>query len=232
MRVLIVEDELTLANRLARLTKDILADNLAYVKVIDNLDDADDYVSEHEIDLLLLDLNLKSRDGFQLLQQSVAGAFHTIVVSANTHRAIEAFEHGVLDFVAKPFTKQRLATAFERFYGDEKSATVSRANTQYLSIKQSGAIEIISIADILYIQGASNYSELHLKDGQVKIHSKSLNKLITLLPSTFVRVHKSFIATMNNVVKMHSLPGAVYQLELTSGDRIPVSRAKAKELRS
>lgn len=231
MRVLIVEDELTLANRLERLSKEILGEQLVHIKVIDNLDDADDYVNEFAIDLLLLDLNLKNRDGFQLLQQSVAGAFHTIVVSANVHRAIEAFEYGVLDFVGKPFTKQRLTAAFDRFNTSDRQADSDRVTTQFLSIKHAGQVEVVPVADIAYIKGASNYSELVLKNGFTKLHSKSLTKLIALLPLSFDRVHKSYIVDMSLAVKMESLPGAVYQLVLSTGDNIPVSRSKAKTLR-
>ncbi|MFT5677052.1 MAG: two-component system response regulator LytT [Paraglaciecola sp.] len=105
------------------------------ITVAHDLDDADEFINENCIDLLLLDLNLKNRDGFQLLQQSVAGAFHTIVVSANVHRAIEAFEYGVLDFVVKPFSKPRLAAVFARF---NNTGSDSATSARYLSIKQSG----------------------------------------------------------------------------------------------
>lgn len=228
MKVLIVEDETTLANRLHRLTSEILGDVVTKIIVVHDLDDADELINENCIDLLLLDLNLKNRDGFQLLKQSVANGFHTIVVSANVHRAIEAFEYGVLDFVPKPFSKPRLAAAFARYSNTNGGNATS---TRYLSIKRSGQIEVISIEQLLYIKGASNYSELYLKDGSTKMHSKSLNQLMALLPNDFERIHKSYIVPMSSAVKLQSSPGAVYMLVLRSGDVLPVSRNKAKALR-
>ena len=58
--------------------------------------------------MLLLDLNLGDSDGMTLLESKVAGSFHTIIVSATTDQALRAFEHGVLDFVPKPFAEERL----------------------------------------------------------------------------------------------------------------------------
>jgi two-component system response regulator LytT len=228
MRVLIVEDEATLANRLHRLTTEILGDKVTRVTVATDIDDADEFINENCIDLLLLDLNLKSRDGFQLLKQSVAGAFHTIVVSANVHRAIEAFEYGVLDFVAKPFSKARLASAFARYNIGEGANTTS---ARYLSVKYSGLIEVIAIDQLLYIKGASNYSELYLTDGTTKLHSKSLNQLMALLPKDFERIHRSYIVPMSTALKLQTFPGVSHQLTLRNGTVLPVSRSKAKELR-
>ena len=50
-----------------------------------------------------------------MLQTLVSYAFHTIIISANTHQAIEAFEYGVLDFIPKPFTVERLQNAPARY---------------------------------------------------------------------------------------------------------------------
>ena len=231
MRILIVEDEVTLAKRLKRLCADILGDQLTTLKAIDNLDDADDYVNEHPIDLLLLDLNLKNRDGFQLMKQSVAGAFHTIVVSANVHRAIEAFEYGVLDFVPKPFSRERLQDALERYTRHGRPEREQGCSARYLSIKKGSDLEVVPVASIAYIRGASNYSELLLKDGSSRLHSKSLSKLLNVLPGDFERVHKSFLVSMAEARKLVALPGPSYHLILKSGAEVPVSRSKAKAFR-
>ncbi|MBK7227614.1 MAG: hypothetical protein IPH97_01775 [Ignavibacteriales bacterium] len=59
-------------------------------------------------------MNLNAKDGFELLKQVVSQSFHTIVISANINRAIEAFEYGVLDFIPKPYNIERLKAAFQR----------------------------------------------------------------------------------------------------------------------
>ena len=85
MRILIVEDEPLLAQRLERFCREILGDRLESVRVATMFAEASARLDESPIDLLLLDLNLHGRDGMQLLATSVAGSFHTIIVSAE-HR--------------------------------------------------------------------------------------------------------------------------------------------------
>ena len=89
MRVLVVEDEAVVARRLRRLVGEILGAELERLDVIDHLGDAIDRVFETPYDLVFLDLALHGDDGFELLRHAVSGAFHTIVVSAHTDRALE-----------------------------------------------------------------------------------------------------------------------------------------------
>src|SRR5688572_31129759 len=111
MKILIVEDEPVLAQRLARFCREILGGQLESLRVASMFSEASARLDESPIDLLLLDLNLHGRDGMQLLASSVAGSFHTIIVSANTEQALRAFEYGVIDFVPKPFSRERLEQA-------------------------------------------------------------------------------------------------------------------------
>lgn len=229
MNIIIVEDEVLLANRLERLCRKIVGDKLSSLKLFSNLGEADDYVSCHIIDLMFLDLNLQGQDGFELLKQNMAGSFHTIVVSAYTNRAIEAFEFGVLDFVAKPFTEKRLQQAFDRM--DSSEITGKHSTTKYLSVHRQGAIEIVDIADINYIQGAGNYSELHLKGGETRLHNKSLSQLVNILPLNFNRLHRSFIVPMESVASLGAVSSSDHCAELKDGTQIPISRNKYKELK-
>src|SRR5688572_16580366 len=114
MRILIAEDESVIARRLERMVKEILGERAGSVAVKESLADAGEYLFEKPIDLLLLDLNLNGEDGYDLLKLAAAGSFQTIVVSANSDRALEAFQYGVLDFVPKPFDLERLKRALDR----------------------------------------------------------------------------------------------------------------------
>src|SRR5688572_4889959 len=122
MRVLIVEDEPLLAQRLERFCREILGARLETLRVATLFSEASARLDESPIDLLLLDLNLHGRDGMELLASSVAGSFHTIIVSANTEHALRAFEYGVMDFIAKPFTRERLEQALQRVVDREARA--------------------------------------------------------------------------------------------------------------
>lgn len=222
-----VEDETTVGNRIERLVSELIGQHISTLKRFDNLDSAQDFIESNVIDLLLLDLNLQGRDGFELLRQSVAGAFHTIINSAYAEKALQGFEHGVLDFVAKPFSKTRLKQALDRFID---TTGQDQGQTRYLAIKKAGEIEIIELFQVRYIRGADCYTEVVLKDGQVKLHDKTLTRLNMILPPSFARIHKSYIVNMSECSKLHSEKGSKYGLELNDGERLPVGRTKYKEI--
>jgi two-component system response regulator LytT len=178
--------------------------------------------------LLVLDLNLSGRDGFELLKLAVSGSFHTIVVSANTDRALEAFEYGVLDFIGKPFSRDRLRKALSRY---KDTASRNDRPTKYLSVRQQNTLSLVPIHKIVYIQGARIYSEIRLDDGTARIHDKSLSLLLTLLPHHFIRTHKSYIVNLHCIQHFRSLGASRYELKLKTDEILPVSRARYKEIK-
>jgi two-component system, LytTR family, response regulator len=227
MRLLIIEDEPLIAQRLERFCHEILGDALIAPHSSESLGDAEGWLKENPADVLLLDLNLGGADGMTLLRRSVAGSFHTVIVSANTDRALEAFEYGVLDFVPKPFTKERLAQALQR----ASDAGARAGGAKYLAVKKSGRVELIAVSDVLYVQGAGNYSELVLADGRRELHDKTLERLATVLPPQFERIHKSFLVRLGSVRALHASEGSHYEAELKNGLCLPVGRTRYKELR-
>ncbi len=228
MRVLIVEDEPLLAQRLERFCREILGEKLESVRVTSLFSEASARLDESPINLLLLDLNLHGRDGMELLARSVAGSFHTIIVSASTEQALRAFEFGVIDFVPKPFSKERLAQAIARVTEREGRAAGA---AKFLAVKKYGKVELVPIDRVLYVEGAGAYAELVLDDGKRELHDKTLEKLHALLPPGFERMHKSFIVRWSAVKALHAQEGSHYEAELKNGLRLPVGRTRYKELR-
>ena len=94
MRLLIVEDELPIAEDIKEICQNLLGSKLSSIKIELTLGNALLYLSEKQIDVLLLDLNLSGKNGFEILKKMVSYSFHTIIVSANIDRAIEAYEYG------------------------------------------------------------------------------------------------------------------------------------------
>ena len=228
MRVLIVEDEPLLAQRLERLCREILGVRLETIRTASVFSEASARLNETPIDLLLLDLNLHGRDGMQLLELSVAGSFHTIVVSANTDQALRAFEYGVMDFVAKPFTRERLEQALQRVLERDARAAVA---AKYLAIRKHGKVELVPIDRVLYVEGAGAYAEVVLDDGKRELHDKTLEKVAALLPPVFERIHKSYVVRMSAVKALHAAEGSHYEAELRNGVRLPIGRTRYKEIR-
>ena len=228
MKIILIEDEPLVAQRLERFCREILAGQLEKLHMATSLAGAEGWLAENPVDVALLDLNLENQDGMGLLQRSVASSSHTIIVSANTDRALEAFQYGVIDFVPKPFTRERLAAAFRRATESGGHAVFAAKN---LAVKKSGRIELVPVDEVLFVQGAGNYSELVLTNGRRELHDKALEKLAAVLPADFERIHKSYLVRMSAVKALHASEGSHYEAELKNGVRLPIGRTRYKELR-
>lgn len=221
MRIGIVEDETIVARRLERMVRDIVGIESA-IDIAPNVPAALDLVRAKPLDVLFLDLNLNGRDGFRVLEEAVAAPFQTVVVSAHHDQALRAFDYGVTDFVPKPWSEERLRLAIERVTRREPAP---RAKT--LVVRKGRELRAIPVASIVFVRGADDYSEIHLDDGTTHLHEKSLTALEAVLPSSFARVHRSYIA---NVSRVRAVRAA--ELVMANDARVPVGRRYREIVRS
>lgn len=226
MRILIVEDQTLVAQRLQRLVQKTLGKQADSIKIIDNLDDAEEWLFSSPIDLLFLDLELHGQDGFDLLSTATSGSFHTIIVSAHTDQAFRAFDYGVIDFVGKPFDQERIDKALSKLQDSKRIQ-----GTQFLTVRRSGELIKVPLADLCFVKGADNYSELNLSDEQTYLHDKSLEKISKILPERFVRIHKSYLVDLSRVSKINSKTGSYYEVELSRGVRLPIGRTRYQSVK-
>ena len=225
MRIVIVEDEPIVAQRLERLVRRIRGSNASEIEVANSLSRATELLTRAQDAVLLLDLNLSGEDGFDILRRAVAESFQTIVVSANTDRAVEAFELGVVDFVPKPFSEERLAMALERV--DPAGKRQERQPT-FLAVTLAGRVDLVRIESIVAIHGADDYSELETEDGGRHLHKKTLSTLERFLPSHFRRVHRSHLVNLRFAAGLTVESSGRRILQLSNGSHVPVSRAHGK----
>jgi len=220
VRIVIVEDEAVVARRLARMVHNIMGDQ-GSIKVASSVPDAVELIQTSAFELLFLDLRLHGKDGFQLLEQAAAAPSQTIVVSGHSGEALRAFDYGVADFVAKPWSEGRLRLAIDRATGGD-DATHRRA--QRLVIRKAGELKTLEVADLLFVRAADDYTELHLLDHSVHLHEKSLAALEKLLPARFARVHRSFIADLTRARALRTASGRPF-LVLDDDRLVPVGRS-------
>jgi len=227
MHILIVEDESRIAKRIERMIRDIFDVSLQTLQHSNTLYEAFEYIENNTLDLVFLDLNLNGKSGFELLKTVVSQSFDTIIISAYKDQAITAFEYGVLDFIPKPFNRDRLEQAIHRSLTKEKINKV-----KWLAVKKRQRIQLIPVENVLYIKGAGPYTELFLSSGKKELHDKSLEKLEQLLSYSFKRIHKSYLVKIAEIKEVIVKPGSKYIAELKNGERIPIGRTKYKELKT
>lgn len=226
LRVLIVEDEPLVRQRLERFVREILGAG-AVVHAVTGLGDAEHLVRSRHLDVVLLDLLLEGEDGFALLRRAAAGAFHTIVVSARHDRALEAFELGVRDFVPKPFTRERLAQALARCRDDGPRS----ASVRHLGVWRSDGVALVPVDEVTWIEADGDYTTLRLQSGRRELHEKSLERLTQLLPPQFLRVHRSYVVNLDRVARLVVESGSRYHLVLRDGTTLPVGRSRVQALK-
>jgi DNA-binding LytR/AlgR family response regulator len=221
LRVVVVEDEPLVARRLVRMTREALGGKDAQIEYASGLEEATRMLGRSTDAVVLLDLNLGGADGFELLRRAIAEPFQVIVVSASVDRAVEAFELGVLDFVPKPFTAERLEKALQRATSGRREDGVP---SRFLAATLAGKIELIPIESVLAVHGADDYSEVETLGGQRHLHRKTLATLEQLLPPDFVRVHRSHIANLRHATRLVTDEAGRRQLMMSNGSTLPVSR--------
>jgi len=227
MRILIVEDEPLVRQRLLRLSSEHVGTRMRFDTVA-NLSDAEERLQAASYDGVLLDLNLEGEDGFLLLRRLCARAFHTVVVSAHGERALEAFALGVLDFVAKPFTRERLGLALDRLVG---IAQTRPAALRWLSVWRAKGTALVPINEVLFVRADGEHSAIVLAD-RSELHDKPIGRLTMLLPNEFIRCHRAHIVNIAHIKQLQALPGSRWRLLLSNGAEIPVGRAYIGALRT
>ena len=221
MRILIVEDEPIHSRYLTAMLKELPDIKINSIQSQKTLTAAECFLLDNVIDLLFLDLNIYGENGFDLLKNITSSSFSTIVVSAYSERAVEAFDYGVLDFIAKPVTNERLKKALERFQVNRKE---TREKLKYFSVLNESKLETIPLSEILYFESSGKKVILILENGDRKYSRKKMGDIEKILPSRYKRIHKSFIANLTDIKYLNSYPGGKYEAILRNGSTLPVSR--------
>jgi two-component system LytT family response regulator len=132
--------------------------------------------------------------------------------------------------------KDQLAAAVAHLTGDQTNSILDRldkaepvVNNRYpdaISIKDSGEITRVPVAEIDWVDAAGDYMCIHTRDGQTHILRRTMKELEAELdPRLFVRVHRSAIVNVHTIAKLQMLTNGEHQLVLTNGQAVKVSRS-------
>ena len=203
-------------------------------------------LAAQEVDVIFLDIQMPAESGLVLAREiSRLRAPPLIVfVTAYSEHAIDAFEVHALDYLLKPLNDARLAQAVERIgamLGQRQREAYGAALRDYvdagarlerINVRSVGRIEQILVADILWIESAGNYVELHLA-GRTVLHRITLNRVETLLaPADFLRVHRGAIVRRSEIARLDTVGDGSYRLTLRCGATVGVSERYLGALKS
>ncbi len=194
-------------------------DFLDCVRGFTKVGEALQYLEKNPVDLLFLDINMPAMLGIDFYK-SLKIKPKLIFTTSYTEFAIESYEIGAIDYLLKPFSKERFAKAIERVTENHQLNTnsSSTSNQNYLLLKADYAVKKIFLADILYIESLDNYLKIHLQDQQPVIVRLTLKHIQEKLPgSDFFRVHKSFIVPFNRILSVRNKVITIANVEIPIG---------------
>lgn len=193
-------------------------------------------------DLILLDIQMPGRDGFQVLE-ALTHLPLVIFATAYDHYAIRAFEVNSLDYLLKPFTKERLQEALirakkwlERGASFEASLTTllksldKKPYLQKLAVKERGKIILLDVADVLWIGAEKTLNFIHSRKGAWPTDLTLQELECKLDPAHFFRIHRSAIVNIEAVAEIIPWFGGDYKIVLKSPERtsLLLSRRRVK----
>ena len=194
----------------------------------------------HAPDLLFLDVRLPELSGLEVARR-IRHRAEIVFTTAYDRFAVAAFEIGAIDYLVKPFGRERLAAAVERALarlaqaavgaGDRARDSLADGPVARLFARQGDRIVPIAASGIRRIQAQGDYAEVHAAEGTFLIHVALAELAARLDPARFRQVHRSHIVNLDAVAHMKPHDDRRLAITLRDGSVVVASRTASEELR-
>jgi two-component system, LytTR family, response regulator len=240
IRAIIIEDE-----ELGRaLVKNYLKDHpqVDIIAECENGFEGIKTIQELKPELIFLDIQMPKLNGFEMLE-ILDERPEIIFTTAFNQYAIQAFELNAIDYLLKPFSKERLLEALQKALHRIKNNKPAAANVNRLLqhpldeiierivVKSNSKISVIPVEKIRYLEAQDDYVMIytfegkHLKQGTMKYFEEHLN------PKEFMRVHRSYIIRLDQVVQLEPYGKDSYVAKLKDGPAVKISKSGFRSLK-
>jgi two-component system LytT family response regulator len=185
-------------------------------------------------------------DGFGVLNALGAENMPPVIfVTAHDKYAIQAFEVNAIDYLLKPATRERFQQALARVrervntQGSDNQNVLSllqqlSAPPKYLArvaLRSAGKISFADTDDVMYLQAAENYVQLHLRATRHLLHVPIATLESSLDPAVFLRIHRSLIVNVRHIEVLETGPHGEYIVVLKNGARLQSSRSYHEKIK-
>lgn len=180
-----------------------------------------EFLNQHRVDLLFLDVEMPGASGFELLDQ-LAYYPKVILTTSKPEYAYDAFQYNVTDFLKKPFTFQRFLEALTKL--NVAPATAPAPVNDHIFIKSEGKLVRLNNEDILFIESMGDYVKFVTADKKFVTHNTIKNLEEKINKQCFVKVHRSYII---NITKIDDIRENDLYIK---GHEIPISKTHKSEV--
>lgn len=201
-------------------------------------------INELEPDLVFLDVRMPGMDGFEVLEQ-LGRVPHIILSTAYSDFAVRAFEVHAVDYLLKPYDRQRFAKALERVLKSEsqeserldrlmgllRQMNMEVRHPERIFVRVGNKIVAVNLREVSCIEAEGDYARLHTAKGSF-LCSVGLGVLAERLdPASFLRVHRSTIVSKSAVERLEGDGEGGFIATLKDGRQVRVSRSYARRVK-
>ncbi len=237
----IIIDDIELTHRILKGVIGGIFKEISIIGQAYNVKDGVNLLTKKSPDIVFLDINLPDGTGFDILNQIQKHNFKIIFVTAHQEYALNAIKSSAFDFLLKPLDEDEVISSIQNaivtIKKDEEQLKIETFISNYTNknikekkivLKTQESIYVTKISDIIRCESDGNYTMIFLNNQKKILISKTLKEYDELLKEYgFIRVHKSHLINIDNIVKYEKRDtGIIY---MTDESKIPVSHRK-KEL--
>ena len=201
------------------------------------------HINALQPEVLFMDIQMPEMTGLEVLKR-LNYQPHIIFTTAYDQYAVTAFELNALDYLLKPFTRERFHAAVDRFYELKEMPAVQamsdalqqleaprKAPLQRILVKDRGHIFPVNINDISYLKSDAKYTGIYVgeKTYLVRLGLSELAERLDL--QRFVRIHRSVMVNLDYVESMKADEQSQLQLQMRDGSVLLANRDASKMLR-
>jgi two-component system LytT family response regulator len=241
LKTVIIDDDYVSRVILKEMLQKFL-DNIEILGEAGSVSDGVKLIEESNPDLVLLDISLPDGTGFDMLDKLKKINFKLIFITAYSEYAVKAFKYSTFDYIIKPINVDDLMQSIKRIpqikeINNNNSVISLKENllssvekaSKTIALPETNGFAIIKVEDIIRCEGKRNYTRIIFKEGSEKTVSRTLLEFENLLtPLGFIRIHRSHLVNLLNVVRYIKTNGGM--VELKTGELLKVSSKHKEEL--
>ena len=201
------DDNINILDRLEKMLENIFTKNNFDAHVTfksTNSTDMIDFISKNKVDVVLLDINLKSnKSGLELAKaiRNMHRNTYIIFTTGHLEYAMVAYKFRTFDYLAKPITYDRLEDTIIRLFED-----INTAPKRYIKIDNKNTL--VDAAEVIYIKRDGMKLVFHTANRDYETYS-SFNKFQDKLPKNYMRCHKSYVANISQIRDVEPVSGVI-----------------------
>lgn len=198
IKAIALDDEPLALNVLERFCEG--CEQVDLLKTFTRPDEALRYLKKFPVDLIFLDIQMPSVSGITFVEELDSSTL-IIFTTAYSQYAVEGFNLDAVDFLLKPFSKERFDKTIEKVTRQRQILLNSgQRQSDFLFLRADYSLIKIKISDILYIEGLDDYLKIYLPNQRPVVARFTMKGILKKLPTNhFVRVHRSFIIPFDKI---------------------------------